>query len=107
MTIPKIIQQQLLHTNKAIIWSWGVSKWYEISKTALALRVHARYLNGFVCIELDEGQDLYTISFFLNTSIEDMLVWPVIPYKPMKGVYCDQLVEFIDNRIEKIPNYKY
>ena len=55
MTIPKIIQQQLLHTNKAIIWSWGVSKWYEISETTLALQVHARYLNGFVCIELDEG----------------------------------------------------
>lgn len=107
MTIPKIIQQQLLHTNKAIIWSWGVSKWYEISETTLALQVHARYLNGFVCIELDEGQDLYTISFFLNKSIEDMLVWPVIPYKPMKGVYCDQLVEFIDNRIDKIPDYKY
>lgn len=85
MTIPKINQRQLLHTNKAIVWSWGVSKWHELSDNALALRVHARYL--------------YNISF--------MLMWPVIPYKPMKGVYCDQLVEFIDNRIEKIPDYKY
>ncbi|WP_286823213.1 MULTISPECIES: hypothetical protein [Legionella] len=33
MTIPKIIQQQLLHTNKAIVWSWRVSKWYEVSAT--------------------------------------------------------------------------
>jgi hypothetical protein len=107
MTIPKIIQQQLLHTNKAIVWSWGVSKWYEISETTLALRVHARYLNGFVCIELDEGQDLYNISFFLNKSIEDMLIHPALPYKTMEGVYCDQLVEFIDKRIEKIPDYKY
>lgn len=39
MTIPEIIQQQLLHTNKAIVWSWGVSKWYELSANALALRV--------------------------------------------------------------------
>ena len=107
MTIPKIIQQQLLHTNKAIVWSWRVSKWYEVSETTLALRVHARYLNGFVCIELDEAQDLYNISFFLNKSIEDMLIHPVIPYKTMEGVYCDQLVEFIDNRIEKIPDYKF
>lgn len=59
------------------------------------------------CIELDEAQDLYNISFFLNKSIEEMLIHPVIPYKPMKGVYCDQLVEFIYNRIETIPDYKY
>ncbi|HIF0232301.1 TPA: hypothetical protein ACXYK5_002219 [Legionella pneumophila] len=107
MTIPEIIQQQLLHTNKTIVWSWGVSKWYELSANALALRVHARYLDGFVCIELGEAHDLYDLSFYLNKDFSDMLVWPVIPYKPMKGVYCDQLVEFIDNRIEKIPDYKY
>ena len=33
---------------------------------ALALKVHARYLDGFVCIELDEAHDLYDISFYLN-----------------------------------------
>ena len=107
MTIPKINQRQLLHTNKAIVWSWGVSKWHQLSDNALALRVHARYLDGCVCIELDEAHDLYDISFYLNKDFSDMLVWPVIPYKPMKDVYCDQLVESIDNRIEKITDYKY
>lgn len=107
MTIPEIIQYQLLQTNKIIVWSWGVSKWYKVSDNMLALRVHARFLNGLVCIELDEAQDLYNISFYLNKSISEMLINPVIPYKPIKGVYCDQLVSFIDNRIEKIPDHKY
>jgi len=71
------------------------------------LRVHARYLNGFVCIELDEGQDLYNISLFLNKSVEDVLIRPVLPYNPMEGVYCDQLAEFIDKGIDQIPDYKY
>lgn len=107
MTIPKIIQQQLLHANKIIVGSWGVSKWYAVSNNTLGMRVTARYLNGFVCISLDEGQDLYDISFYSNKDISDMLIHPVMPYKPIKGVYCDQLLEFIDNRIERIPDYKY
>lgn len=107
MIIPTIIQQQLLHSNIATVGSWGVSKWHEVSETTLAMRVHARYLNGLVCIELDEGQGLYAISFFLNKSIKGMLASPVMPCKPMKGVYYDQLVEFIDNRIGKTPDYKY
>ena len=100
MTIVKTIQQQLLHTNKDIVWSWGVFKWYQVSDNTLGMRVHARYLNGFVCITLDEAQDLYNISFYLNKNISDMLIHPVRPYKSMKGVYSDQLVEFIDNRVE-------
>lgn len=74
MTITQIIQHQLLCANKTIVWSWGVSKWYELSTNALAMRVHARYLDGFVCIELDEAQDLYTISFYLNKDFSDMLI---------------------------------
>ncbi len=36
-----------------------------------------------------------------------MLIHPVLPYKTMEGVYCDQLAEFIDKGIDKIPDYKY
>ncbi|CAM3017161.1 hypothetical protein [Legionella worsleiensis] len=107
MTIPEIIQHQLLYTNKAIVWSWGVSKWYKISNTMLAIRVHAHRLNGFVCITLDEAQDLYNITFYSNKTVPEMLKHPVSAYEAIEGVYCDQLVEFIDNIIEKIPNYKY
>lgn len=107
MNIPKIIQQQLLHTNPSTVLTWGISKWYEASDTMLAIRVHARYLDGFICIDLDESQDLYDISFCSNKDITDMILHPIYPYKTIKGVYCDQMVEFIDNRIEKIPNYKY
>lgn len=106
MTIPQIIQQQLLHTNKAIVWSWGVSKWVALSDNALALRVHAHHLNGIVCITLDEGQDLYNIEFFSNKNFSDVLKNPVIQYNAIEGVYCDQLVELIDKIIAKIPAYK-
>lgn len=107
MNIPKIIQQQLLQLNPSAVLSWGISKWYKASNTMLAIRVHARYLNGFVCIELDESQDLYDISFCSNKDIKDLIIHPIYPYETIKGVYFDQMVDFIDNRIERVPNYKY
>lgn len=107
MTIPGIIKQQLLQTNTAIVWSWGVSKWVALSDNTLAIRVHAHHLDGIVCITLDEGCDLYNIVFFSNKSFSGVLKDPLEKFDAIKGVYCDQLVGMIDEVIEKIPGYKF
>lgn len=107
MSIPNIIKQQLLLTNTAIVWSWGVSKWVALSNNTLAMRVHARRLDGIVCITLDEGWDLYNITFFNNKSFSGLLKNPVEQYDAITDVYCDQLVDVIDEVIEKISDYKY
>jgi len=107
MTIPNIIKQQLIQTDQTIVWSWGVSKWAALSEKTLALRVNAHRLNGIVCIALDEAQDLYNISFFNNKSFLGVLKNPSEKFNSITGVYCDQLLEMIDEVIEKIPLYQY
>lgn len=107
MTIPNIIKQQLLLTNTAIVWSWGVSKWVALSDNTLAMRVHAPRLDGIVRITLDEGWDLYNIAFFNNKSFSGLLKNPSEQYDAIEGVYCDQLVDVIDGVIEKISSYQY
>jgi hypothetical protein len=108
MNIPTIIKQQLVQqSDRAILWSWGISKWVALTDHTLALRVHARRLDGIVCITLDEGQDLYNITFFSNKRFSDVLLNPSKKYEDIDGVYCDQLIEVIDDIIERIPEYQF
>ena len=107
MTIPNIIKQQLLQTNTAIVWSWGASKWVALSDNTLGIRVHARRLDGIVRITLDEAGDLYNVSFFNNKSFSGLLKNPSEQYHTIEGVYCDQLLDLIDEVIEKISDYQF
>lgn len=107
MSISNIIKQQLLLTNKAIVWSWGVSRWVALSDNTLAIRVDAQRLDGFVRITLNEGSDLYKISFFNNKSVSGLLKNPSEQYDSIEDIYCDQLLNAIDEVIEKMSYYRY
>lgn len=108
MNIPNIIKLQLVQqSNIAIVWSWGISKWVALTNQTLAIRINARRLNGIVCITLDEARDLYNITFFSNKRISEVLLNPSKKFEDIEGVYCDQLVEVIDNVIERIPEYQF
>lgn len=108
MNIPNIIKQQLEQQSEtAIVWSWGISKWVALTEKTLAIRVNARRLNGIVCITLHEGRDLYNVAFFSNKRISEVLLNPSKKFEDIDGVYCDQLVEMIDNVIERIPEYQF
>ncbi|MBL7563620.1 hypothetical protein [Legionella bononiensis] len=53
MTIPEIIQQQLLHTNKAIVWSWGgcfapLQKGFTL-RERFKLRPYLYLIHGMFC----------------------------------------------------------
>lgn len=102
MLIPQTIKEQLTKAPDTIE-HWGVSEWLILSETTLALRVHARYLDGMVCIIWYEHTQLYGIEFFNNKSKKSLLNKPEHKYQ-VTGVYGNQLFEFIDQAIDKIPD---
>jgi hypothetical protein len=88
---------QQLQMNRSIFWSWGVSNMFRISDTALMLRVNGYIHKGWVMITLG-WNDTYTYRL-LNKQYNEV-------YKET-DVYCDMLVERIDEKIEKQPNYVF
>lgn len=86
---------QWLTANRMTFWSWGVSKRVNFDNKALALKVSARRWKGFVVITLG-WDDIYIVSYMTQTGRI---------HKTFEGVYCDDLVEVIDNEIENVPEY--
>ena len=81
--------------NQPVFWSFGVSKMINLSNKGLLLRVSARRHKGWVLITLN-GNDLYTV-YLVNTLGKVK--------KEIEDVYCDGLLDTIDDSIEKIPEY--
>jgi len=81
--------------NQPIFWSFGVSKTINLDNRGLLLRVSARRHKGWVLITLN-GSDLYDV--YLVNALGRVK-------KEIKDVYCDGLLDTIDNAIEKIPEY--
>ena len=88
---------QLLMVNINIFWSWGVSRRINVENKGVLLKVNGNNFRGWVFITLD-WSDTYTVDF-INGSGE------VLETKEM--VYFDNLVEVIDVRVERIPEYKF
>ena len=109
MNIPSIIKQQLFQTEITRVWSWGADKWRATAYNTLTFKVNAHRFKGMISIILDEGQDLYEIHFFDNCTLRsfDTNPKPSEYFPAIYGVYCDQLVDFIDDKIEKIDAYRY
>jgi len=107
MNIPNIIKQQLFCTGSTIVWSWGAHGWTATTPNTLTFKVDGHHFKGIVCITLDESQDLYNIHFFDNYTISGLLKnpKPTNKFQSLTGIYCDQLVELIDERIELIDEY--
>ena len=87
---------RIVSANRNIYWSWGVSRAIGVRKMALALRVHGHHHNGYVLITL-ACNDTFTVR--IVTTAGQVL-------ETFTDVYVDQLTEVIDNRIERIPEYK-
>lgn len=81
--------------NQPMFWSFGVSKIINLSNKGLLLRVSARRHTGWVLITLN-GSDLYDV-YLVNTLGRVK--------KEIKDVYGDELVDKIDDSIERIPEY--
>ena len=87
----------LLRHNLPIYWSWGVSSVTNVSDKGLLLKVNGHHHKSYVFITL-AFDDTYTVHIISNRG--NVL-------NTYEMVYFDMLVEVIDNRIEKIPDYKF
>ena len=87
----------VLTRNRSIYWSWGTSSVSNVNDRGLLLKVNGFHHKSYVFITLDYN-DTYTVHISSNRGT-------ILDTYEM--VYVDMLVEVIDNRIEKIPDYKF
>lgn len=86
---------KVLTHNKTIYWSWGVSKLFNCDNKGLFLKVNGHHHKQYVLITLS-WDDTYKVDYLnRNFNVIDT----------QENLYFDQLVEFIDNRIERIGEY--
>ena len=89
---------QLLKSDINVFWSWGVEKLIIDSKSntkMLRLTVNGHHHKGHVFIFLN-GLDLFDVYLTSRTGKIKTII---------EGLYFDQLVDWIDEKIEKIPAY--
>jgi hypothetical protein len=88
---------QWLITNPSIFWSWGVEKKINLYNKALLLKVNGHHFKGWVTIILawDDTYSLYYIN--TNGTIKE----------EQHNVYNDMMRDVIDDRIERIADYKH
>ncbi len=87
---------QQLSINKPMYWSWGVEKKINLNGKALLLKVNGHHLKGWVAIVL-AWDDTYSIYYIDNKGIKE----------EQHNVYNDMLQDVIDDRIERIAEYRY
>ena len=84
-----------LMTDKIKVMSWGARNWTNVENKALAFRVSGFIHKGYVVIMLN-ANDLYDIDLI---SVRGKIV------KSITDIYCDVLVDVIDNAIEKTKKF--
>lgn len=86
---------RLLMVDQRIYFSWGVSKRVNLNNKGLMLKVSANHHKGWVLIILG-WEDLYKVKIIGNNGkiIDEY-----------DGIYFDELVSTIDDRIERIEGY--
>lgn len=92
----------VLKVNPSIYWSWGVSKLIKIQNkgnedVGLLLKVNGHHHKSWVLITL-AWDDTYTVHI-INRLGKTLNTY--------EQVYFDDLVEIIDNRIEKKADYQF
>ena len=77
-------------------WSWGASGFQNLGNKVLTFKVNGHHHKGYVVIFLgwDDTYSVKLISTQGNVKFE------------RDGVYFDELFDVIDERVEKIPEYK-
>ncbi len=95
----KTIHAQLLGSAKMKVWSWGAHAWMQMDTLTLQFKVQGHHFSGHVRIAYDEGDDLYNIHFGHWRNRQ----WKNI--ETIEGVYCDQMVDVIDRKVEYVAEY--
>jgi hypothetical protein len=88
----------ILKSQKTIMWSWGFNTPAALADNkGLAFKVNGFIHKGWVKVIYNEGNDLFNI-VLINRKRTVV--------REIEGIYFDQLVEVIDNAIEKTNDYK-
>ena len=88
---------QLYAGGKAIVWSWGANNWINIQNKALRFTVKGNHFKGHIYIFLN-GLDLYDIYYCSNRGTIKIID---------TDIFCEDLTEVIDRKIEYISDYKF
>jgi hypothetical protein len=85
----------IFKTNLPVIMSWGFNNPIGL-ENGLRCSVNGFKHKGNIAVRYNEGLDLFDIEILTieNEEIETI-----------EGVYFDQLIEVIDNRVERVENY--
>jgi hypothetical protein len=100
MYIPDLME--IFNSQRMIYWSWGVDHTKDLVDNVkrpkmFRMKVSGHHHKGYVYIFLN-GMDLFDV--YLTTTDE------IIKDRTDEmGLYFDQLVEWIDERVERIPEY--
>ena len=86
---------QILKSDTVILMSWGFNSPIVI-KMGLRFSVSGFLLMGSVSVKYNEGSDLFDLTFYTK----DMQI-----RNTLEGIYFDQLVEVIDDQVERVNNY--
>ena len=84
----------ILKTQLMVVWSWGFHNPVAI-ENGMRFRVNGFKFKGIVEVKYDEGRDLFNISFIKRDKVVEVV----------NGVYCDMIVDVIDNTVEKTADY--
>jgi hypothetical protein len=94
-SVKPILDFLIGHTYR--FWSWGSTKYSNVSDKGLFFKVNGNHHKGYVLITLD-WSDTFDVHI-INTKNRVI--------DTFTGVYIDQLFDVIDERIEKIPTYTH
>lgn len=86
----------ILKTNLSIVFSWGFNNPVALDK-GLRFSVNGFKHKGNVAVKYNEGLDLFDVEIL---TVKNEVI------ETIEGVYFDQLVEVIDNRVELVENYE-
>ena len=87
----------IFSTQPNVVMSWGVCKFRALQgNTGITFHVQGYKFNGWVKIVYDEGADLFNVFYLSNLGKT---------VKEQKGIYFDELVNTIDEYVEKTPDY--
>lgn len=87
----------IFSTQPYVVMSWGVCKFAALQgDSVIIFHVQGYKFNGWVKVLYDEGSDLFNIIYLSNKG--DTV-------NEQKGIYFDELVNTIDNYVEKTQDY--
>jgi len=87
----------ILRSNPSIYLSWGVERYFNVEDRGLMMKVNGNHHKGWVLITLG-SDDWYRVHIL--TKFGKVL-------ESLNGVCFDELVQIIDDRIERVEEYKF